>query len=196
MGSIHQLPLAKLAENLSVQLGIQDFVETGTYLGGSLEWGSRTFERVTTIELRQDYHAAARARLTHLTNVDFRLGDSALELKSVCETIKGPTLFWLDAHAGAGFFGQDDICPLLTELEIITCRKKDDVIFVDDVRAFLAPPPPPFDYSKWPTLDEVMRVVLRRNTTHTVVINDTLIIAPRKVRETLAQLVFSIRPKI
>jgi hypothetical protein len=67
---------------------------------------------------------------------------------------------------------------------------------IDDARAFYAPPPPPFDYLKWPTLEEVMRHLQARHDYHVVVLVDCLICTPRSARELLAQYAFKVRPKI
>jgi hypothetical protein len=68
-----------------------------------------------------------------LLNVEFVLGNSTEQLARICPALPGPTLFWLDAHAGAGFFGDADNCPLLEELE--TClvqTRADHCILIDD----------------------------------------------------------------
>jgi len=98
-----------------------------------------------------------------MPNVEFALGNSAQQLGSVCPALAGPALFWLDAHAGAGFFGAADNCPLLDELEpCLEGPRADHCILIDDARAFVAPPPPPFGHRKWPSLDEVIAVPLCR----------------------------------
>ncbi len=102
MGSIHLSPLADLARELARAAGLRDFVETGTYVGQALPWASRTFERVWTVELNPRFQAQAKANNAGLKNVAFLLGDSTSELPKIMNELKGPALFWLDAHAGAG----------------------------------------------------------------------------------------------
>ena len=71
------------------------------------------------------------------------LGNSAAELGRICPLLTGPALFWLDAHAGAGFFGSDDNCPLLDEIDACLVEARaEHCILIDDARAFVAPPPP------------------------------------------------------
>jgi hypothetical protein len=196
MGNIHLQPLATLATVLAKQNNIKEFVETGTFLGSSLSWASREFERVWTIELKPEYQAQAIANNSKLENVTYFLGDSVNELPKVIRKLKGPALFWLDAHAGAGFFANDDICPLLSEIESILDAPHDHYMIIDDARAFLAPPPPPFDYLKWPTLDQIFAVVSKWPELHIVTITDALIIVPKHSRELVAQFCFAIRPTI
>jgi hypothetical protein len=197
MGSIHKPPVANLALALAQAGGLRQFVETGTFQGDSLAWASQNFERVWTIEISPQYQAEAKAKVGPLPNVEFLLGNSAAELSKVCERLRGPALFWLDAHAGAGFFGAEDNCPLLAELE--TClagAREPHCILIDDARAFVAPPPPPFDYRKWPSLDEVVAVTLRRGGYHVAVISDVMAVVPAALREVVARYTFQVRPRI
>jgi hypothetical protein len=196
MGNIHIPPLSILAERLIADCGLTEFVETGTFQGSTLPWAASRFRRVRTIEIRADYQEQARQRVGNLPNVEFLLGDSGVVLREVCQTLAGPALFWLDAHAGAGFFGPDDDCPLLSEVDAVVDSPFDHCIFIDDARAFLAPPPPPFDYRKWPSLDEVMAVLSRRTDILVVTINDSLIAVPRRMREVVANYCAAVRPKI
>jgi hypothetical protein len=196
MGSIHLSPLADLARELARAGGLRDFVETGTYVGQALAWASRAFERVWTVELNPQFQSQAKANNPDLKNVAYLLGDSASELPKVVSELKGPALFWLDAHAGAGYFADHDICPLVRELETVLAAPHDHCIIVDDARAFLAPPPPPFDYRKWPSLDQIFAAVSKRPGYNIVTIADVLIIVPDRHRHLVAQFCFAIRPKI
>lgn len=196
MGSIHLSPLADLARELARAGALRDFVETGTYQGHALPWASRAFERVWTVELNRDFQTQAKANNAGLTNVTYLLGDSASELPKIVRELKGPALFWLDAHAGAGFFAKEDICPLVAELETVLASPHDHCIIVDDARAFLAPPPPPFDYRKWPSLDQIFAAIAKRPGYNVVTIADVLIIVPDKLRHLVVQFCFAIRPKI
>jgi hypothetical protein len=197
MGSIHKPPVSNLALALAQAGKLTQFVETGTFQGDSLRWASHNFERVWTVEISEQYQAEAKATVGPLPNVEFVLGNSADQLGRICPALTGPALFWLDAHAGAGFFGAADNCPLLAELE--TClveAKADHCILIDDARAFVAPPPPPFDHRKWPSLDEVIAVVLRRGGYHVAVISDVMTVVPMALRDVVAQYTFQVRPKI
>jgi len=197
MGSIHRPPLSSLALALAQAGNLKHFVETGTFQGDSLAWASQNFERVWTIEISAEYQAQAKAKVGALPNVEFLLGNSADELSKVCAQLQEPALFWLDAHAGAGYFGTEDNCPLLAELE--TClagARAPHCILIDDARAFVAPPPPPFDYRKWPSLDEVVAVALRRGGYHVTVISDVMAVVPAALRDVVARYAFQVRPRI
>jgi hypothetical protein len=197
MGSIHKPPVSNLALALAQAGGLKQFVETGTFQGDSLNWASRISSGFGPSKSARKYQAEAKAKVGPLPNVEFVLGNSADQLGRICSALTGPALFWLDAHAGAGFFGAADNCPLLAELE--TCLVKaraDHCILIDDARAFVAPPPPPFDHRKWPSLDEVIAVVLRRGGYHVAVISDVMTVVPVALRDVVAQYTFQVRPRI
>jgi hypothetical protein len=176
--------------------GLRQFVETGTFTGQSLPWAARNFDRVRTVEVNADYHAQAKQNVGPLPNVSFHLGDSAQEISHICSELRGPALFWLDAHAGAGFFSAEDDCPLIAELEAVVALPHPHCILIDDARAFIAPPPPPFDYRKWPALDEIMAVVLSRPGYRVAVITDVLVVVPAALRDVVADYSFRVRPQI
>jgi hypothetical protein len=161
LGNLYQPPLAGLVHALQAKYSLQDFVETGTFQGGGMAFAAAIFPSVTTIEVKPEYHAATSARLKD-TGARFILGDSRVELPKVVAELKGPAMFWLDGHAGGGHFGPADDCPLLEELAAIAASPHEHFVLIDDARAFLAPPPPPFDPDKWPDLAEVLTVIRRR----------------------------------
>jgi hypothetical protein len=186
-----------MADQLRRAEDIDTFVETGTYLGASIAWASENFRRVWTIEISETYLASAQARHADLEHVNYVLGDSATEIAKVCASLPGPALFWLDAHAGAGFFAPEDNCPLLAEVEAVVQSAYDHCIFIDDARAFLAPPPPPFNYRTWPTLEQILAAIARKpGDYHVVAICDALIAVPGRRRDLVAQFCFEVRPQI
>ncbi len=196
MGAIHTGPLATLALQLRVAGNLEAFIETGTYLGNSIAWASANFLQVFTIEIDANYLSQARQRHAGLTNVQYVEGDSAAQLTNVLGRLDGPALCWLDAHAGAGFFAPEDNCPLLAELEAVMSSPHDHCILIDDARAFVAPPPPPFKYQKWPPLEDIFAAIAARKAYHVVVIEDAMIAVPARHRELVANFCFSIRPAI
>jgi hypothetical protein len=196
LGAIHVPPLSGLALSLAQAGRLREFVETGTFQGASLPWAAQHFERVSTIEINADYQRIAKQNVGPLSNVNFVLGNSTDHMSKVCGELNGPALFWLDAHAGAGFFAAQDNCPLLAELRIVLASSELHCILVDDARAFVAPPPPPFDYHKWPALEEIMAVILGRSGYHVAVVSDVMVVVPATFRDLVAKYTFAVRPKI
>ena len=196
MGTLATGPLSQLAIALAKQFGIRHFVETGTFRGQTTRWAAGCFERVTTLEMNEQFYLEACASLSPLGNVEVMKGDSAETLQHVVSALDGPALFWLDAHSGGGFFAAEDYCPLLRELQAINTSPTQHVILIDDARAFLAPPPPPFKPERWPNLSEIILTLNARHPTYTYCLLDAIVAAPVSARLLLAQFSAAIRPQI
>jgi hypothetical protein len=195
MGSISVDPLASLVSGLARKYEIGCFVETGTYLGDGAIYAASVFPRVVTIEIKSEYQQQAMARAQG-RDIEFLLGDSASLLPRVVSGLEGTAFFWLDGHAGAGFFADEDNCPLLAELEAIATSPHPHVIVIDDARAFLAPCPPPFNFECWPTLFEVLNKARARFPYYCVVICDAIICVPDRMRMDVVDFCNSVRPTI
>lgn len=102
---------------------LDGIVETGSFVGDTLEYLGRRYPwlPVVGIEIDPDYAAVARRRTDSLANVEVRVGDSAELLAEPLRDLRRP-LVYLDAHWGKDW-------PLAAELSAITCG----VIAVDDV---------------------------------------------------------------
>jgi hypothetical protein len=195
MGTIWVDPFASLVRRLAKTYDIKCFVETGTYLGDASRFAAGVFPRVVTIEIKSEFQQQAIAR-SQARNIEFLLGDSASLLPDVVASLEGTTFFWLDGHAGGGFFGEDDNCPLVAELDAISTSPHPHIIFIDDARAFLAPPPPPFKFEHWPTLREVLNKVCSRFPYYCVVISDAILCVPQAMRMDIVEFCNTIRPNI
>ena len=195
MGAISVEPLASLVTLLAHKYEIGCFVETGTYLGDGAIYAATVFPRVVTIEIKREYQQEAIAR-SQGSNIEFLLGDFASLLPGVVSGLRGTSFFWLDGHAGAGFFADEDNCPLLGELEAIGASPHPHVIVIDDARAFLAPPPPPFHFECWPTLREVLNKACCRFPYYCVVMCDAIICVPELMRMDIVDFCNSVRPRI
>jgi hypothetical protein len=195
LGNLHSEPLSGFVQFLQRRYALGAFVETGTFRGDTTAFAARLFPEVATIEVDPACHAAASERLQG-TGARVILGDSRVELPKLVAGLEGPALFWLDGHAGGGFHGEHDDCPLLDELAAIAASPFEHFILVDDARAFLAPPPPPFDADKWPDLGEVLATVRARVPYYCVVLLDVLICAPPGARDYVRAFCNRVRPQI
>ena len=171
---------------LQRQLGIDDFVETGTYRGDTAAWAAEHFTRVATIELSPDYHAAATARFQPQPQVRVLLGDSGAMLRKVAAELPRPAIFWLDAHwSGLDTAGRETECPLLAELAILNAAPVTHTLLVDDARLFAAPPPRPHRAEKWPDLGAVLDALRAGGLRHVVLFEDVFIAVPAAERDFL-----------
>lgn len=135
---------------------IQNFVETGTFKGGTCFWAAQHFNKVATIEIDPKISKETSSRSDCPSNIDFYIGDSKDVIKEVINSLDGRAIYWLDGHwCNTSEFGKDDECPLMDELKAIATRKS-DLILIDDARAFLGPLPPPHNSDSWPRIDEII----------------------------------------
>ena len=148
--------------------GLAALVETGTYLGDTVEAQRKRFRKVVSIELSPDLYRAALARFAHRQNVTLLEGDSADLMESVVAQLEGPALFWLDGHYSAGITAHGNLdTPVQRELEIILGSADNHVILVDDARCFGS--------GDYPTLDAVRTLVGRLRPDWTCVVEDDII---------------------
>ena len=160
MGLINFGVPQKETEFLKKSLGLDVFVEGGTFKGGTAKKMSETFRRVYTIEKSDVMFDIAKENLKDVSNVTMLKGDTREHLTQILEN-NDNILFWLDAHwSGGDTYGEEDECPLIEELEIIfDYPGKNYIILIDDARLFLAPPPYPHKIENWPSLKKIMNVL-------------------------------------
>jgi hypothetical protein len=187
MGLYQMGPPAALTLALQRRLGIQDFIETGTFQGNTTAWAARHFDRVTTIELSPAYHAAAQARFGAQPNVCTLAGDSVAALRAVVPNLASPAIFWLDAHwSGMDTAGREVECPVLAEIALINASSLPHVVLIDDARLFCAPPPRPHRAEQWPGLAAMVAALAQAGRRHVIQFEDAFVAVPAGEREWLA----------
>jgi hypothetical protein len=142
------------------------FVETGTFLGDTVETLKGDFDRLYSIELSEELTARAQKRFASDAKVTIIQGDSGNELHALLDQLKEPALFWLDGHYSSEFFVGDEyietakgakFTPILEELSAIFSHSiKSHVILIDDARCFVGS----HDY---PSLKEVKTFIRNHN---------------------------------
>lgn len=151
----------KPATFLRKELGLNVFIEGGTYKGGTAKRMSAVFSHVVTIENSRAMYEKAVDILHPVENVDLLYGDTREHLKGLLPKYDD-ILFWLDAHwSGGHTYGEGDECPLIEELKIIFdyVGTKSFCILIDDARLFLAPPMKPHKVAEWPTIVDIVDVM-------------------------------------
>lgn len=156
------------------RFGASEFVETGTCLGETLGYISRTGAHCTSIELSSELYGHALTRFNEATNVKLLQGDSAQRLPEVLRGIDTPTLFWLDGHySGASTAHGTASTAIAGELAAILNHSiKKHVILIDDARLFDGN----HDY---PKLDEVLRCIREDGSYNVEVSVDIIRLTPR-----------------
>jgi hypothetical protein len=114
------------------------FVETGTYLGDTVEAVKDRVRAVHSVELGNDLFDKAKQRFAGCPEVRLWHGDSGDVLPAVLQSIAGRCVFWLDGHYSAGITarGVEDT-PILRELtHIFSASIPPYLIVIDDARCF------------------------------------------------------------
>jgi len=134
----HELNLILLKTNKSKN-DFDLFVETGSYLGETLNEIRNNFNKIISIEITEKYSNYCKQRYINDKNIEIIKGDSLLVLPDLIDKNKNKKfLFFLDAHCSAGDTGKNDMdVPLIEELKIINDKCDDEVfIIVDDADLF------------------------------------------------------------
>jgi len=135
---------------------IDDFVETGTFLGDTLAYVAKSGAKCTSIELSNELFDAACVRFRGKNNVKLLHGDSGRLIPELLVNIDNPVLFWLDGHFSGGVTASATIhTPISSELdEILNHSVKQHVVLIDDARLFDGT-------NGYPHIDELLSVIRR-----------------------------------
>lgn len=176
MGLLTMGPPYDLTTKLALMHGVDCFVESGTYLGGTAKWASRNFLNVFTIERSVELFNKVEPTLGCLRNVIRLNGDSRECLPEVIKDIGDlRAIYWLDGHWSGGLTaGEGDECPLLEELSILL-ERANDIILIDDARLFLKSPPLPHNAEQWPSILDICDIISRSPSKRFVQIFDDVI---------------------
>lgn len=78
------------------------FVESGTYLGGTVAFMRPYARRIVSVEIEPALYEAARRRFAGVANVELLLGDAATIVPEIVAALREPALVWLDGHFTGG----------------------------------------------------------------------------------------------
>ena len=188
MGLVHLGIPKELVQQLAAEFRINNFIETGTNQGRTAIWASGLFKNVMTIEYSQQLYEQVKHQYKSIKNIEFIWGDSRQELSKLVAKFNQPALFWLDAHWSGGItYGENDECPLLSEIEIINRSPLDNFILIDDARLFTSPPPLPHKIEQWPNISQVIKLLESvEEQRYIVIIEDVIIAVPLKAKHVVA----------
>ena len=142
-----------------------NFIETGTYQGGTISSMIPYFKNLYTIEIKREFYVFCKKKYRR-SKINFYLGDSSKVLKDILPTIRGKSVIFLDGHWSAGNTGKGDKdCPLYEEIEnIVSLHKESCLIIVDDVRLFGMGPNKGNEVCNWEDInrDKILQIVDKR----------------------------------
>ncbi|MDP3014214.1 MAG: hypothetical protein Q8M92_08245 [Candidatus Subteraquimicrobiales bacterium] len=168
------LQKAEIVKEYKLKYSLDILVETGTYLGNMINLVIPNFCQIYSIELSKHLAINAKQRFIDFPHIHILQGNSAKVLPEILLNIKGPSLFWLDAHYSGGFTSKGETeTPVISELtEILAHTIKNHVILIDDARCF--------GTGDYPTISEMKGIVnTLRPDLNFEVLNDVIRIYPK-----------------
>jgi len=117
---------------------LKTFVESGTYLGGTVAFMRRHCPRVYSVEFQAHLAKAAQQRFAHDPAIRILQGDGSIWMPQIVAELQEPALFWLDGHFAAGTARDGEVaCPTLQEISpVLSDTRYPHVLLVDDAREF------------------------------------------------------------
>jgi len=79
------------------------FVETGTFLGDTIQSLSTEFDKLYSIELSDELARKAQKRFSNEKHIKIIQGNSDVILKDVLKELQTQSIFWLDGHYSGEF---------------------------------------------------------------------------------------------
>jgi hypothetical protein len=127
-----------MLKGIAQECALRTLIETGTFKGDTVRALRKDFDRIVSVELSSELYARALRRTRHQGNVELVLGDSALVLTSIVNTLDRPALFWLDAHYSGGRTALGDtVSPIEAEMNaVLGASVRGHVVLIDDAREF------------------------------------------------------------
>jgi hypothetical protein len=123
------------------------FIETGTFMGETVEYMKDQFSQIISIELAEDLANKAKKRFESQPHITILQGDSSKVLPNIVDNVQPPILYWLDGHFSGSFYVGDEFIetakgdlstPIVKELDIILSKGiNNNVILIDDARLFV-----------------------------------------------------------
>lgn len=177
------------SEKRSILLNYQNryalsiLIETGTFLGNTIEAFKDDFAELYSFELSADLAAKAKERFKNYKHISIINEDSGKYLSKLLSQIQKPCLFWLDGHYSSEFFLNDEYIktakgdketPIMEELAaIFEHGMQGHVILIDDARCFNG-------RNDYPTLQALRKFVGQRSpNAHFEVKRDIIRITPK-----------------
>ena len=80
------------------RLNLDILIETGTYLGDTVDKARNCFKEIYSIEVDETLFNKAKEKFSCFKGIHILRGDSAQVLPEIGAKLTAPALFWLDAH--------------------------------------------------------------------------------------------------
>ncbi len=144
----------KIIKMYAKRFSINIFIETGTYLGNTVNAVKKNFKEIYSIELNKVLYLKAKQKFIKYKHINVKLGDSSEKLPEILSKIDGPCLFWLDAHYSGKNTSKTNVeTPITKELlYILNHPNKNHIILIDDAHDFTGK-------NDYPTIPELKEMI-------------------------------------
>jgi hypothetical protein len=133
--------------------GHRTLLESGTFVGGTVEYFMAHAQRIISVEVEPTLFADAQRKFHGVSNVELVFGDALHLIPGIVDQLEDPPLIWLDGHFSEGVTGAgDEIEPaasILAQLGAVRTPAGTTIV-VDDLRLFGSHP-------DFPGLDELVQ---------------------------------------
>jgi hypothetical protein len=164
------------------------FVETGTWKGETSVWASTIFKNVYTIEAYKPIYDKTISKHGKISNIAFYYGNSKTILTEIIAKLTEPSIFWLDAHfSGEDTFGNNEKCPLMTEIAIINSSKYENIILIDDFRMFQSPQTINDGIEEWPNIIDLFNELNKIPNRYIIILEDIIFCVPAQLKSITAK---------
>ncbi len=160
----------KFILELAKENNIRNFIETGTYLGDTINSVKKYFDKIYSIEISKELVALAKKRFEKDKNINIIQGDSGEQLTYLLDNINEKTIFWLDGHYSDQFLFSDinqkgiNESPIEKEIKTIfesKIKNLDNIILIDDAHEF--------DGTRgYPTIEEFKKLIEKQTSNYNV----------------------------
>lgn len=152
------------------QFNCEIFIETGTYLGDTLQSQRNNFKKLISVELADRLFRAASGRFRKYPEVQIIKGNSGDVLHRIMPGINSRALLWLDGHYSGGITAKGSTeCPVFRELDAVFSNNSlKHIILIDDARLFIGK-------RDYPTMDELSEYVKRKDPAYKITVNTDII---------------------
>ncbi len=160
----------KVISDYAKRFQIDTFIETGTYLGQTIDDLEETFDKIYSVELDKVLYQNAKKMFSKNRNIEIIQGNSAVILPKLIKHLKEHSLFWLDAHYSGGITTKGSKeSPILGELKAISKSKiRGHIILVDDAREFTGS-------NSYPSIGKVKQFVAKNFPGYKMIVKEDII---------------------
>lgn len=160
----------QIIASVAKQFNCEIFIETGTYLGDTIQSQRTNFRKLISIELADRLFKAASRRFRRFPEIQIYKGNSGDVLHRIMPAINSRALLWLDGHYSGGITAKGlTECPVFRELDAVFSNNDlKHIVLIDDARLFIGK-------RDYPTMDELREYVKRKNPGYTIKVDTDII---------------------